>query len=907
MCALSTLNILSFSNYRQFSGSSFFWPSTKDFTFNQSNSVTAEPLRSSPSITIVPQFYFFSSHLTFNTSTTMSSDENNKAISTRELPLWSDRNLNFFSVQDIFHYIENLDSWLQIDAIERLRQHFVRLAATNELAMSEVYEWVIRKWGEAIIVGSKEAWRPMWEANGRMRKKKKEGEKFLAGGGKWCSQAFWDEVLVPLTGVSTDVIEALRKVRKQKLKPLGVLRRACMEMYRRLNEETDMRKTKDKFVTAKDIRTANLEEPLSTARIDPGAFYASKCGYKEKMTIDEWGFIWVRPPQSSIADVVKQQEVHEAQADADDTSKPFNAKETVGQYNLRKRPPPKDDEDDLDAVDDPKKIAVTPVPKTAKLAGTPAGKKTTEMDKIFNRLSVVKDNAQRSRSDSMKKKGKSAEKEWPSPVRLPVPVNNPTKVQQSIWEIIDKRARAIKERRTVDISKEAAKVMKLPAQMLVDEIEPIAKGLSNAKATEDTVLVYTQCLLDAYKTSILSQKARTDEMSGLRTLVAEWHLRYRERHIPLIPGSVNQGGVQIDHYDMTSLLLGDGYNGWLNGEVIHGVLNLTANREEHYIVPARAWQRWHNDNHPNSLFHIPDHAPSLAAMVHWGNHWAMVIADRRAGLIHYLDSAEIPGRRQMAVASMRGLLNLHPQYNNVVWRESNWRSSTQTNNYDCGVWAIVNTWSWMEGVPGLAEVGLTDRLQIGRVLRDAALRVDQTPMAVPTDEVEYLGRRTVDPPGPSNPPRPAPSQPNPPSRQSSGPPDLVRNLSETARLAQLCIEKTPSPARTPQRSPEHSSSSSLSSAKDPFSPSFEKLIQDTLINTGRQVTPSRTTPQPTNQPAESASSAQGQSQLPRPQPPQITPARTPQRQPQTPQQQQPSSQQTPGSFAKRTTRHGKEY
>lgn len=48
--------------------------------------------------------------------------------------------------------------------------------------------------------------------------------------------------------------------------------------------------------------------------------------------------------------------------------------------------------------------------------------------------------------------------------------------------------------------------------------------------------------------------------------------RYRERSVTLISESINQGGVQPDHYDLTTFLQGDGYDGWLNGDLIHGIL-----------------------------------------------------------------------------------------------------------------------------------------------------------------------------------------------------------------------------------------------------------------------------------------------------------------------------------------------
>jgi hypothetical protein len=193
----------------------------------------------------------------------------------------------------------------------------------------------------------------------------------------------------------------------------------------------------------------------------------------------------------------------------------------------------------------------------------------------------------------------------------------------------------------VDISQEAAQVMKLPAAQLVREVEAIASSLSRTAASADTPLVYTQCLLDALRTQIVAQKAQTEEAAELREIVEH---RYRERSVMLIPNSVNQGGVQLGHYDLSSLLLGGGYDGWLNGDLIHGILTITSDRARPYVVPARAFEFWHRNNHPDNMFYVPDNHPSLIVMVYWGNHWAVMITDTSLGQIYYLDSQEVEHR-----------------------------------------------------------------------------------------------------------------------------------------------------------------------------------------------------------------------------------------------------------------------
>ena len=56
--------------------------------------------------------------------------------------------------------------------------------------------------------------------------------------------------------------------------------------------------------------------------------------------------------------------------------------------------------------------------------------------------------------------------------------------------MINKRAKAISQRRNIDISREAVKVIELSTEQLVKEIKPIAKGLANIKAIDNSVLVY---------------------------------------------------------------------------------------------------------------------------------------------------------------------------------------------------------------------------------------------------------------------------------------------------------------------------------------------------------------------------------------------------------------------------------
>lgn len=705
------------------------------------------------------------------------------ASTSQDLVLWRTGNRSFRTTQEVIQYIEALPTSGQATAVERLRNDLVRMALNNDQILHDIYSWVIGRTESSELndPDNREAWRHLREAHTRVRGRRKEGRDALAGEGKWCTTAFWDNVVEPLTGASADVTDALRKIKKKDLKPVEVMQRGCLEMFKRLSGESSTRFRKDRFCTGGDLKAGNLGQ-LTEEQLTQGRFFAS--GLQSSITLDEHGFLWHHPPKVSIATTVRQQRDEDAREEL--TSEPATP------YNLRKRQKKTTDEDDINALPNPQQTATPPFKKIARGRPTAYARKTSEMDKIFNQLNVVKAKTERQRAASLKRSGKSAE-EWPSPNRMPIPVKKSTRNQDAIWEVIEKRVKGVKDRKLVDISGEAAQVMKLPAEQLVQEIEGIATGLSKATSSEDTLLVYTQCLLDVFRAQIATQKEQTDEMSELRTIIARWHHQYRERSIILIPGSVNQGGVQLDHYDIASLLIGDGYDGWLNGDLIHGFLNITAERTSQYIVPARAFDFWHQGNHADNMFYVPGNHPSLITMVHWGNHWAIMIADRSTGSIYYLDSQELPGRRQMAVTSMRNFLNLHPGYSTVVWGENDRRSQQQGNQYDCGVWAITNALAWIEGTALPTEVGLADRLRIGRGLLNAAQVMEQARPPISIDEVEHLETRPL-------------STPAPASRMAT---PRAEDLISAAMQAQQIGDRASASPRRPASTPQ----SSLSSAR----------------------------------------------------------------------------------------------
>lgn len=189
---------------------------------------------------------------------------------------------------------------------------------------------------------------------------------------------------------------------------------------------------------------------------------------------------------------------------------------------------------------------------------------------------------------------------------------------------------------------------------------------------------------------------------------------------------------------------------------------------------------------------------------------------------------------------MRNFLNLHPGYNPTIWRESELRSQSQENHYDCGIWAIANTWAWMEGNALPVEVGLPDRLRIGRRLLDAAEVAEQARQPVPTDEVEFMGVRNMNTPLRGNVLASGSRMPTPLASRASAQRDEA--LISAAMQAQQLCGRTPSPMPgNPTTSKAPTSGPSLSSVRSSLLATPPPMrTSEGLIDTSRR-TPSIST------------------------------------------------------------------
>jgi hypothetical protein len=115
-------------------------------------------------------------------------------------------------------------------------------------------------------------------------------------------------------------------------------------------------------------------------------------------------------------------------------------------------------------------------------------------------------------------------------------------------------------------------------------------------------------------------------------------------------------------------------------------------------------------------------------------------------------------------------------------------------------------------------IGLEHRLQIGRILLDAARAASQAPQPVSTDEVEYIGMRNLN----------------------------IHLSTASARLGQLRISPTPSPVNNPPDTPRSATpyarliSSGISSVRSSvFSEGLQARMNEGLVSTRRSPSAAR--------------------------------------------------------------------
>ena len=276
-------------------------------------------------------------------------------------------------------------------------------------------------------------------------------------------------------------------------------------MFQRLKGESVGRFRKDKHITGMDLREGNLGRLRDQEgyQVTQSEFMAS--GWGKSLTLDEYGFIWHHPPSEPIAAVIEQQRLHEAQlrADRDEKKKtPIVGKDIVKSDRVLRTPQPK--------------RKVSPDATTASVKKPHARKpsdqlrKVNELEQVFKKLNVVKEDVQRARANSLKKKNKG-KSTHPEPQKMPIPVTEPSPVQKNIWEVIERRVRAVKERRVVNISKEGLEAMSGPPNQVLKEVEEIAGGLAEKTGPEDSLLVYTQSIIDLLAIQIHRQQEQTSK------------------------------------------------------------------------------------------------------------------------------------------------------------------------------------------------------------------------------------------------------------------------------------------------------------------------------------------------------------------------------------------------------------
>jgi hypothetical protein len=670
--------------------------------------------------------------------------------------VWRTATHVFHNAQDIITYLEELTGDNQLAAIEHLRRDLVRVTIQNDLLLHDIFEWLVNR-GPGVNLrqaDNREAWRPIREVYLRVRNRRQEGEANLSGEDKWCTTEFWEQVMRPLTGGGKDVTDVLKQIRAQGISPIEALRRGCYVMFRRLNGEIKARTRREQHCTAGDLREGNISNS-SDNRLDQERLDVS--GVAAGLHLDRHGFLWHLPPATSIDGVIQaQQERDEAYAGEQATRKrPTRGQKQGSQEAAPENTTPEPDNGPASRLrkktgrsmaevlspDGSTRGRQTPPAKKPKVdVPSPGAQEVASMDSVYSKLNVISTKTERKRATSLKQQGK-LESEALSPSRMTIPVKNPSSTQKALWEVIEKRVKGIHDRKVVNISHEAAQIMNLPPSRLVPEIQAIAEGLATASGSDDSLLAYTQCLLDSLRAQIVTRSGFTDEMRELRQIVVQWRRRFRDLNVTLIEGSMWEGGVQLDYLDVESLLIDDMHTGELNGDLIYAMLTIT--EDNYHVIPPEAFRNYmDHGNRREDMFDTGNRSRNLVIPVYTTGHWSLLIVDRDQGVFYYMDSYENPDRRQRVVASIRAFLSAHPGYNTIPWIESQRRSPQQRNDYDCGVWTIQNAWGWRES-RWPTQVGLPDRLQIGRAIWDTAVIEAANRIPPPSDEVEIVGMRNL--------------------------------------------------------------------------------------------------------------------------------------------------------------------
>ena len=592
--------------------------------------------------------------------------------------------------------------------------------------------------------------------------------------------------MAPLTGASSDVCDVLRLIKNQGSRgALEAVQRGSRQMYDRLRGANPTRHRKDRFITGGDLRLGNMgaKRNIPDYRINPEEFLTM--GRKD-LTLDNHGFVWHRAPQSPqmIDAVVEQQKLHEAELQAAKGEK----KEVVGKDVIKS-------DRVLRVIKEKRKLSpdedVTPIKVQKPPSKRPSDqqKKAKEIREVFQKLNVVSEELQRTRADSLKKKKKAKDAPY-EPRPMPIPVTAPTPAQKNIWALIDARTRAIAEKRVLNITKESVQAMQGPPNQVLKDVEEIARGLAALQTPNDSVLVYTQCMVDLISLGIRRQEEQTSEWAALRAITNRWLSRYGpSRQVQTTLGDINRTGSTVDHHAIVSLLHGDGYEGWLNDDIILAALRIAGqegrrtNRRVHVVSPL-AWTVWHErGNQLNDMPWVPEDHPSLVVIQHWTNHWALMVADTETREIHYYDSMPVEGRREVAIASLRGLLNIHPGYNQRPWHASDRTSPRQVNAIDCGVWAVLEGWAFIRRDPRPQSVDITDRVAIADWVVRAAQEAEQHRPPPPRrhDDVEFMGVNQLNVQGPQpQTPNQSPQTPRQPSRAQTPQQPTIQTIRTTA-------------------------------------------------------------------------------------------------------------------------------
>lgn len=555
-------------------------------------------------------------------------------------------------------------------------------------------------------------WRDIRDTAVRVRAKRNkvaEAITMLVDKHHWCTREFHDRVLTPFlsedsAGMTSSMYEALKSANRANISPIETLQRACERMMDRLEGKADEFKRSGAPIwneggarpTPADVNMGlkikapeRVSEGRVNARMDPRLVYD-----------DRYSLVWEkRIPRESRGPLTDQWKMETSSKVEEIPSSPGRSRlSTPSTPTDPKEEPASETGKRKSSVDYSGMQANVQSKKRAKqgpgqYSATLDETKLADLSEILQGLAVVGEEKQAAREDS----GAADVL-----VKMPIPIEKPTGTESALWDLMQSKVRGIAYKQPVSVAENVQKAIGLTTlEEILEALNKLASGLSQSKLNNTTAAAYIQSAVDTGSLFLRGSTEQSNTMDDIRRVARDWRNQFGHGLVTVTQGSPAAGRVLLNLDDLEHLLYEAGRSGWLNGEVIEAALRMEAgllSEQRIYVLPAGSWSWWAQRFDPNRLPVLPSGHGHIYVPVHMGNvHWGLAHFDTTNRLMFWLDSREgyyVP--RQLAFSMMRRFIDAQPSLRSLgEWDETDVRSIQQTDQINCGIFAIENGFALM--------------------------------------------------------------------------------------------------------------------------------------------------------------------------------------------------------------------